>query len=567
MKTGIHALDLILPYVRRHIAWLVGIFTLFTYTTAFPPYDNSQLAFICFIPLILWAATKPKLKVYLITNFLIGLVSWSFLLSWLRHIGSFMEGWAISGYIAIFLISTIFACFHLLWAHFLRAVMISVKTRNTFVRFSGIFGIAGLWVVLEFSKTFFIFGFPWLPLAASQWKNPLMLQSASILGFYGVSFLIILINLGIAFYLRHIFGRKKPGKISFLKKLCPEFYMALGCVACNFYLFTKDWPASQPQDLLFHATIIQPDIPQSVKWDPNQALANWFKLENLTKLAVEKEPKTDLIFWPESATPTPILGDDSLKVAVESLVNILNKPLITGNMGIEGNPERIYNGVFVLDPENGLLSPFYKKRKLVPFGEYIPMQWFPFITDIFWTGWDFSAGNEAITLPVRFASHTAGDFISPEFTVTVGPLVCYEDIFPSLSRSLTKNGADFLFVTTNNAWFGREGAAYQHAAHSVLRAVENRRPVIRCGNAGWSGWIDEYGFIRDFFQNDGTIYTEGYQLFPVTRYLRFVDSQSTYTKHGDYFVLICILFLLRALTIKGVFEAGLGTFSKKEKNS
>ena len=81
-------------------------------------------------------------------------------------------------------------------------------------------------------------------------------------------------------------------------------------------------------------------------------------------------------------------------------------------------------------------------------------------------------------------------------SIKIGPLICYEDIFPNLSREISLSGVDLFFVTTNNAWFGEEGCAEQHAAHSVLRAVETQKPFVRCGNAGWSGWIDSKGYQR-----------------------------------------------------------------------
>jgi apolipoprotein N-acyltransferase len=125
-------------------------------------------------------------------------------------------------------------------------------------------------------------------------------------------------------------------------------------------------------------------------------------------------------------------------------------------------------------------------------------------------------------------------------TVPVGPLVCYEDIFPRLARESTLAGAELLAVQTNNGWFGTGGAAYQHATHSVLRAVENRRPVIRCGNAGWSGWIDEYGHIRAVLTGeDGTVYFRGSETHVVTRDLRWQGQQTFYTLHGDWFLSVC----------------------------
>ena len=98
-----------------------------------------------------------------------------------------------------------------------------------------------------------------------------------------------------------------------------------------------------------------------------------------------------------------------------------------------------------------------------------------------------------------------------------GALVCYEDMFPALVRDTVQAGAEILYVATNNAWYGEEGGAYFHAAHSVLRAIENRRPVIRCGNAGWSGWIDAYGSVRDVLTDEvNSIYFKGCGSFTLT---------------------------------------------------
>src|SRR5690606_25613053 len=90
----------------------------------------------------------------------------------------------------------------------------------------------------------------------------------------------------------------------------------------------------------------------------------------------------------------------------------------------------------------------------------------------------------------------------PGGSTLLGPLICYEDIFPRLARRSVAAGAEVLVVNTNNGWFGEGAAAYQHAAHSVLRAVETRRPVLRAGNSGWSGWIDECGAIRAVLTKD-----------------------------------------------------------------
>jgi apolipoprotein N-acyltransferase len=173
----------------------------------------------------------------------------------------------------------------------------------------------------------------------------------------------------------------------------------------------------------------------------------------------------------------------------------------------------------------------------VPFGEYVPLRpVFGWLKKIVPIGDDDDArGRAPQPLEVKLRGRT----------LTLGPLICYEDIFPSLARDNAKADVDALVVLTNNAWFGEGGAAYQHAAHSVLRAVETRRPVLRCGNAGWSGWIDEFGGIRTELNNDeGSIYFRGAQTMNVTHDSRWIGRQSYYVQHGDWFIAWCAAFAL-----------------------
>ena len=127
----------------------------------------------------------------------------------------------------------------------------------------------------------------------------------------------------------------------------------------------------------------------------------------------------------------------------------------------------------------------------------------------------------------------------------VGSLVCYEDIFPELVRESVRHGADFLFVTTNDAWFGEEGCPYQHAAHSVLRAVENGIPVLRCGNAGCSGWIDPRGYRRSVLMDEsGSIFFEGASILE----MQFSGYRGIPRKgYTDFFIWFCIGFTLWTL--------------------
>jgi apolipoprotein N-acyltransferase len=168
----------------------------------------------------------------------------------------------------------------------------------------------------------------------------------------------------------------------------------------------------------------------------------------------------------------------------------------------------------------------------VPFGEYVPFRpilgWLEKIVPV---GGDFRAGDNPAPLLLALK----------DTPVSLGPLICYEDTFPGLARDSVRSGADVLVVLTNNGWFGEGGAAYQHAAHSVLRAIETRRPVLRAGNGGWSGWIDEFGAARAVMTDpDKGIYFRGVRAVDVTRDFRWIGQNSVYVRYGNWFIAVCL---------------------------
>ncbi len=180
----------------------------------------------------------------------------------------------------------------------------------------------------------------------------------------------------------------------------------------------------------------------------------------------------------------------------------------------------------------------------MPFGEYVPLRSIvgSVISKFVEVGDDFQAGEDSHPLVVPWARGS----------VVVGPLICYEDVYPQLARHSVRAGAELLAVHSNNGWFGEGGYSYQHAAHSVLRAVETRRPVVRVGNGGWSGWIDEFGKMREVVTDHKySIFFRGSRLMKVSRDSRWIGFTSFYVKHGDWFVLVCagLVVLGRALLV------------------
>jgi apolipoprotein N-acyltransferase len=520
------------PFYQKNpgLVWAAAVFVLTVVLTvlSFPPYNKAEFAYAFAGPALFWAYERPRFKPYALTLFAAQAVAWTILLGWLRHVtwlgllllGPFMGGWTGLWYLGAW------------W------VLPRMRGRQALLRLLAMLGLGGLWVLIEWSRTWFLGGFPWLPLAASQWQRSAVLQIAAWTGAWGVSFILIVFNLGFAAY----FHRALRDGLPSLRRRPPEFLLALLILMFATILPLSDTfhRATYAQPLA-RVALVQPDIPQEVKWDPARGPAILDILEKNTLDAAASYP--DVILWPEATTPWAVRGDRQTQAWAESLARRAHVPLVLGSDAIEhaNEPgEAWYNAACVVDPAAGLQPVYYAKRKLVPFGEYVPLR--PLL------GWlkkfvpigddDYSRGHAAQPLTVSLRDRV----------LTLGPLICYEDVFPDLARDNALAGVDALVVLTNNAWFGEGRAAYQHAAHSVLRAVETRRPVLRCGNAGWSGWIDEFGSIRTVLTNDDdSIYFRGTQSMDVTRDARWIGRQSYYVQHGDWFIAWCAVAALLGL--------------------
>jgi apolipoprotein N-acyltransferase len=376
---------------------------------------------------------------------------------------------------------------------------------------------------------------------------------AAFTGAGGVSFVLMAVNVAFAAYLHRLLfegpavERRRnrrllldeegpaawPARDWGFRRRSQEFLLALflllGCL-CVFLVEVQPLTRGGFSRPFGRVGFVQPYIPQSLKWDPNEAPGIVRILQTLTLEAGETRP--DLILWPEASAPVSVKDDPVMRAIVERLAARVDTPLLIGSVAFEGrgDSERWFNAAMLVSPDAGLRPDYYAKRKLVPFGEYVPLR--PML------GWL----SKFVPIPDDASPGTSSDPLVVDLrdgAAAFGPLICYEDIFPRLARASTLAGSDALVVLTNDAWYGEEAAAYQHAAHSVLRAVETRRPVLRCGNGGWSGWIDEFGGIRGVLTSDGdSVYYRGTRVLSVTRDSRWIGRNSFYVEHGDWFVAV-----------------------------
>ena len=538
-------------FVQRHAEYVAAAvvfgLTVALAVVSFPPFKMAEFAYAMLTPGIFWAYRRPRLKLFAWTMFAAQAVAWTILLAWLHNVtwpglfllGPFVGAWVGTWYLVAW------------WA------MPRMLGQPTPVRLLALLGLAAAWVIIEWTRTWLLGGFPWLPLAASQWERASILQIAAYTGAYGVSFVLVAANVGFAAYGHRLMCEGARG----LQKRSQEFFLAMFLlIACLTVQMQETFNRGHYTVPFGRVAFVQPYIPTDVKWDPAKGPGILDTLEKTTLAAGATRP--DLILWPEAVLPWAVNANADLKAFVESLAARTQSPLLFGSIALENvgkADERWFNGAFVATPGSGLQPHYYAKRQLVPFGEFVPLRpvlgWLKKFVPI---GDDFARGTDSAPLVVSLRGQTA----------VFGPLICYEDVFPDLARASALAGSDVLVVVTNNGWFGEGGAAWQHAAHAVLRAVETRRPVLRCGNGGWSGWIDEFGGVRAVLTRDatgaihtepgvaGTIYFRGQSVISMTRDTRWIGHPSYYTEHGDWFVLACGVAWLLAGVVLAAGQGG-----------
>ncbi len=345
-----------------------------------------------------------------------------------------------------------------------------------------------LWTALELLRTRMIdLGFPWASLGHSQYLALPIAQVASLTGTYGISFLIVLVNATVFCVLQRWLlhrraafgveeGRPLPAQIVFVPLALLSAVLAYG------YWQIASYDSSYANASRLRVALLQGNVALDVKW--NEAYRERvFKLyDELTRRVSEGRPA--IVVWPETAAPWYFQLDDNYRERMLDLARDQKVYLLFGSLGYHerGSGLEYNNSAFFISPHDEVLGR-YDKVHLVPFGEYIPFRKMFFFVDqvVEGTG-DMSPGRE---LPVM--GMPGGRF---------GVLICFEIIFPGLARSYVNRGAQFLATITNDSWFGRSAAPYQHFAIAVFRAIENRVPVVRAANTGISGIIDPVGRIE-----------------------------------------------------------------------
>jgi len=508
--------------------YLPAIISAIILSLGFSSFNLSYFAWIGFAPLFFALHEKDAKSAFLL-SYVCGFLFFLFSMYWLVNVT--VAGWIIlSLYQGLY-----FGAFGLF---FNRRFMLHAP------RFAGYLILPSAWCILEYLRSHIGGGIGWNLMAYSQYENLPIIQISEITGAYGISFLIILVNFAVFTVVKMGIRCQKQNSSFFVKsnlsfkeeiKAHPFVQvLAVFLIVMSVLIYGQARIGELAENSMSAKTIkvsvIQANIKQLHKWD--SAYRNYI-LAQYKKLTIDvAAAKPDVIIWPETAIPGYPDRDDRLMEYVEGLAKKVGIPILAGAPLIAAESSR-YEGDYnsaLLFSRQGTIIRQYNKLHLVLFGEFIPLsRYFSWLYDILPLTGKFIPGSEytVFQLPLMRAS---------PFSV----LICFEDIFPDLVRQFVRNGAFFMVNMTNDAWFGKTCAAYQHVSNSVFRAVENRRPFVRSANTGLSCFIDRSGMIYSRVEVRGEdIFVPGHKTSLVVVYS---DSFFTfYTRFGDIFTMFCFI--------------------------
>jgi len=374
--------------------------------------------------------------------------------------------------------------------------------------------LALIWVVFEWMKSWVLTGFPWLDIGYTQ--TPTWLFSwASIGGVYLVSLMVVLISAFLALTLSYGFQRQIRQT-----SICVSAIIVI--IMLSFFSDRLEW--SSPVGSEIHVGVIQANVPINQKWQTgirDRVISNYRALSQ----QLQTEHKVDLLVWPETALPLYMqqtdtdFWNDVTPKNTALLTGILDSPSIT-----RGDLEESYNAAAF---SCGGQVQVYRKRHLVPFGEYLPMRFL------------FNWVLEYLELPMSdFSSWQGSQSLACE-GFNVGLSICYEDAFAAEYRE-SVGAATLLVNISEDAWFGDSFAPHQRRQMAQMRARELSRPMVRSANSGPSLFINERGEL--------IAETAQFEIATISRAMQPQEGETPFKRFGNWVIAFVLLGVFGLLT-------------------
>ena len=474
----------------------------------FPRFGSGVLSWVALIPLF-YALRAAKPWEGFKTGFLTGLVAHIGILYWISNV--VVQYGQLPVYMWIMAMLLLAAYLSLYTACFAVGV-VALRRRGGALFFSAPL----LWTILEFARSHLLTGFPWENLAYSQYLYENIIQIADLTGIYGISFAIVMVNavlynlLTLRFRTRYL-----PAEIAIAFAMIAAIY-GYGHFRAAEILETVQKKSS------VEVALVQGNIDQNIKWNDRYQLQTLNIYRSLSLGSIPAEG--GLIVWPETAAPFYFEGPGPLRAVIVDAVQASGRRLLFGSPSYDeaGGKVSYSNSAYMLR-QDGTVAGRYDKVHLVPYGEYVPLrQLFPFIGKLVVGVGDFRPGTGFN--PIESDGRR------------IGVLICYEAIFPESARDYKQKNADLLVNITNDAWFGKSSAPFQHLSMTVFRAVENRLYLVRAANTGISAIIDPTGKILS--------QTDLFERTVLKGEVKYIDVKTFYAAYGDLFVYLCGIVMI-----------------------
>jgi len=392
------------------------------------------------------------------------------------------------------------------------------------------FILAAAWTALEWVRSWMFSGWGWNGLGVALHNILPLIQVAEFTGVAGLTFLVVFGNvIAIATVRRFMIETK-------VRRRRPhyDFTLTMATIVglCGYGIGQL---RVERETVPLRVAAVQANVPRDEKFNAEFQAKTFAQFDRLTRLALASQPPLQLIVWPESSTPAPVLLDKENYRFVMDLSASIKTDLLLGT--IDADKTGDYNAALLVS-NGGENIQVYRKLHLVPFGEYVP-------------------GRHTVPLLARIV----GDQVPADFTrgkepvvfrltnekVRIAPLICFEDTLGELTRQFVLRGANLLANVTNDGWFLRSAGSRQHLENALFRCIETRRPMLRAANTGVTCFVNHFGRVtQTLLDARGSQFTEGV----LTGTLSIpVDGEMTfYTRHGELFAKVCggltILFLL-----------------------
>ena len=548
--------------------WLAAICSGLLYTGCFAPFNLTWLCWIALTPLvaaILFSGKEsrhPWLR-NLALGYVTGLTFFWTALSWLTTVT--VLGWfVLQFYMAIYVALWAWFCGLLRpreakrqpspskWDQMLaEARSTASPPRSPWTRSSSnlllAFLLAAAWATQEWLRGWVFSGWGWNGLGVALHDTWPLIQIAEFTGIAGLSFMVAFANVILVTTARRLVLEARTHTTR------PHFDLTLTMAAIVGVLTfglraTQVSPPTKPP----RVAAVQSNVPQNQKFDPQFTRKIFDQFRRLSEIALRSNPPPDLLVWPESSMPGPVLIEPESYKFVMDLAASAESDLLLGTIDEEKGD--VYNAALLIS-DGGERVQVYRKVHLVPFGEYIP-------------------GRHKVPLLARIVGdQVPGDFKSGrEYTVfsltnsdvQVAPLICFEDTIGELVRQFvlpteTNPGANLFVDITNDGWFLHSAGSHQHLANAIFRCVETRRPMVRAANTGVTCFINQFGRITQMLRDEtGSTFTEGVLtgeiMVPTEHELTF------YTRHGELFAKSCayatLIAIIVTIVLRGVGRGG-----------